>query len=61
MRKTKEFALEAAKEITIAAVQGCHDQIPGALGELAADYFEAVYNKIYELAKDESGEYHPSL
>lgn len=53
MRDAQRFALEAAKEITIAALQGCENQINLDLGGLAADYFEAVYNKVFELAQND--------
>lgn len=53
MTDAKSRALEAAKEITIAALQGCKDQVNAELGPWAANYFEAVYNKVYELASAE--------
>lgn len=52
MINAKEYALETAKEITIAALQGCHDQVNADLSAYAAKYFETVYNKIYKLAQD---------
>lgn len=51
MRGAQNFALEAAKEITIAALQNCQNQVNGELGDYAAKYFEDVYNKVYELAQ----------
>ena len=54
MYASQKFALETAKEITIAALQGCRDQVNGDLGVYAARYFEEVYKKVLELAKNES-------
>lgn len=52
MRDSQQFALQTAKEITIAALQNCKEQVSCNLGENAAQYFETVYQKVLELAKD---------
>ena len=56
MRNAQEFALNAAKEITIAALHGCDNQVNGDLGDYAANYFEAVFRKVFELAKNNESE-----
>ena len=61
MHNAQSFALEAAKEITIAALQGCKNQVNLDLGGLAADYSEAVYNKVFKLARDDDSKSYNSL
>lgn len=50
MNQEKHFALEAAKEITIAAL-GNKDCFGGDMGAYTAEFFETVYNKILSLTK----------
>lgn len=46
------YALDAAKEITVARVQCSNSGAVKASGESAADFYEAVYRKVLELAKE---------
>lgn len=50
MNDIQKYALDTAKEITIAALShgNC---FPGDSGVGVADYFEIVYDKILELAQ----------
>lgn len=48
MDQAESFALDAAKEITIAALQNGHC-FQNDSGICTADYFEIVYKKILEL------------
>lgn len=53
MSRESHFALEAAKEITIAHV-GSTNLIPSKdAGKQVAEYYEEVFKKILELAKQE--------
>lgn len=48
MDRPERYALDAAKEITIAALQNGHC-FQNDSGVCVADYFEVVYKKILEL------------
>lgn len=48
MERAENFALDAAKEITIAALQNGHC-FQNDSGICTAEYFETVYKKILEL------------
>ena len=52
MNKPKEYAIEAAKEITVSALSGNPNVDPWQCGETVAEFFETVYNKVLEIAKD---------
>lgn len=53
MSRERSFALEAAKEITIAHV-GNSNVVPCQVsGEQVAEYYEEVFKKILELAKQD--------
>lgn len=52
MRDAQKLAIEAAKEITIAAMQGSETPLTVA-GDTAANFYEAIYNKVFELASKE--------
>lgn len=53
MNRPHDYAVEAAKEITIAAMQHSGDRTPWLNGDNVASFFETVYNKIYEIAKEQ--------
>lgn len=48
-----KYALDAAKEITIARMSNVDCGVTKENGEDVADFFEAVYRKIVQLAKEE--------
>lgn len=51
----KEFAMQYAKEITIAKLsQSSPNGSNADVGKLIGDMYEAIYNKIYEIASAES-------
>lgn len=50
MRRAMERALNAATEITVARVSNSTTVPNQTSGEQVADFFEAVYNRIYEIA-----------
>lgn len=52
MNRSQTFALEAAKEITIAKVTGSTFDLNKLGGEQVADFLEAIYNRILTLAKE---------
>lgn len=54
MDRTKTFALDAAKEITVSRVSNTNLCINKDGGEDVADFYEAIFKKVYELAKDET-------
>lgn len=54
MNRPSDFALVAAKEITIAALQNTDIGI-FENGDLVASFFETVYNKVEEIALKENG------
>lgn len=45
------IAFETAKEIVVARMANAEHRIDGATGELVGEYFEAIYNKLLEIAK----------
>ena len=51
MTTERKIAIEAATQITIAAVQTLERQSGADCGSDAAEYFEAVFKKIYALAQ----------
>ena len=53
MNRPDRYALDATKEITIAAMQSSSEKTPWANGADVAAFFETVYSKIYEIAKRE--------
>ena len=46
----KHIALEYAKDIVVSKVTNSTEPTYKESGEQVADFFEAVYNKIYEIA-----------
>ncbi len=54
MDRTKTFALDVAKEITVSRVSNTNLVISKDGGEDIADFYEAIFKKVYELAKDET-------
>lgn len=52
MRRASEYALVAAKEITIARVGNTNLAISKEGGENVAAFFEAVYKKVLEITKE---------
>lgn len=54
MDRAKTYALDAAKEITASRVSNTTAGVNELGGKNVADFFEAVFKKIYELAKDET-------
>ncbi len=52
MNRPKQYAIDAAKEITIAAMSSTENAAPWMCAENVAEFFEAVYNKILEIAED---------
>ena len=55
MSRAVNYALEAAKEITIARVSNTNLSVTKEGGERVADFYEAVYNKILEIANNADG------
>lgn len=45
------IAFETAKEIVVARMANAEHRIDEATGELVGEYFEAIYNKLLEIAK----------
>lgn len=54
MRQTEKYAIDAAKEITIALLQNTQAHPNKAGGENVGDFFQAVYSKVLEIAKEVS-------
>lgn len=52
MPRPQSFALEAAKEITVAALQGGDHTVVGDTGEDVALFYESVYRKILKLSSE---------
>jgi len=52
MNRSKKYAIEAAKEITIAFVSNNETCASQEMGEEVGDFFQAVYKKVEEIAKD---------
>ena len=50
MERAEKIAIDAAKEITIAALEH-GDRFPADNGTMTAVYFENVYNKVLEIVK----------
>ncbi len=50
-RSKKKYAIEAAKEITVAVMSEGNLRVDKAGGESVGDFFQAVYSKIEEIAK----------
>lgn len=55
MDRAVSYALDAAKEITIACVSNETTPVCKDGGELVADFYEAIYEKILEIAKNAEG------
>ena len=53
LNREERYALDAAKEITIARMSSADCRVTKEGGEGVADFFEAVYRKILQLAKEE--------
>lgn len=45
------LAFKTAKEIVVAKMTNTDRCTDGATGELVGEYFEAIYNKLLEIAK----------
>lgn len=45
------LAFKTAKEIVVAKMANTDRCTDGATGELVGEYFEAIYNKLLEIAK----------
>lgn len=54
MDRAKTYALEAAKDITVSRVSNTNLGINKDGGEQVAAFYEAIFKKVYELAKDET-------
>ena len=54
MDRAKTYALDAAKEITVSRVSNTTSGVNDTGGQNVADFYEAIFKKIYELAKDEA-------
>ena len=52
MDRSKKFAIEAAKEITIAFLANNNLHATTETGEDVGDFFQAVYAKVGEIARD---------
>ena len=52
MDRSKKYAIEAAKEITVAVMSEGNLRVDKAGGESVGDFFQAVYSKIEEIAKE---------
>lgn len=52
MKNPMQFALDAAKDITIAAVSSDTNVGAWQCGDLVAEFFDAVYKKVLEIAKE---------
>lgn len=52
MTRASKYALDAAKEITVARMSNTNISANKAGGESVADFFEAIYTKVLEIAKD---------
>lgn len=55
MDRSKRYALDAAKDITVALVGEGNIRADGIGGTSVGDFFQAVYKKIEETAKDVPG------
>ena len=47
----ERLAFNTAKEIVVARMSNAEHSIDGTTGELVGEYFEALYNKLLEIAK----------
>ena len=54
MDRAKTYALEAAKDITVSRVSNTTTGVNELGGKNVADFYEVIFKKIYELAKDET-------
>lgn len=54
MQKPQKYAIDTAKEITIALLQNTQAYSTGEGGESVGDFFQAVYRKVLEIAKEVS-------
>ena len=54
MDRAKAYALDAAKEITVSRVSNTTTGVNDIGGKNVADFYEAIFNKVYELAKEET-------
>lgn len=52
MTRASKYALDVAKEITVARMSNTAITPDKNGGENVADFFEVIYNKIFEIAKD---------
>lgn len=55
MDRSKKYAIDAAKDITMAMVCEGNIRVDKFGGESVGDFFQAVYSKIEEIAKDVPG------
>lgn len=55
MDRSKKYAIDAAKEITVALMAEGNLRVDKSGGESAGDFFQAIYSKIEEIAKDVPG------
>lgn len=53
MRDAQKYALDAAKEITIAAFHNYSETVDELCGKDTVKFFETVYSAILKLAQDE--------
>ena len=53
MTAVQQLALQYAKEIVVSKVAHSPDYTDNIRGNDVADYFGAIYNKIYEIASKE--------
>lgn len=52
MDRSKRYAIDAAKEITVALMAEGNIRVDKEGGDSVGDFFQAVYSKIEEIAKD---------
>ena len=52
MQKAQKYAIDAAKEITITLLQNTQSYSTGDGGESVGNFFQAVYRKVLEIAKE---------
>lgn len=52
MDRASKYALDAAKDITVARMANTTISPGKQGGENVAEFFEAIYNKIFEIAKN---------
>lgn len=52
MKSSLEYALDAAKEITIARMGNTNISVNKGGGDLVADFYERIFIKVKELAQE---------